>query len=189
MEELEIIRDIYGANLKHSEYESGYLLEFLDNDLCIKIIISEQFPANILHSLKFVIKGEHIKIYQKNILMEKLQCFLVENEENLDGILFRTIEYIRECSAGFVEQLSSDSNTISDCISGSKCQNDIDSNLVGPGNAAIIADVEQRIIHGPFVTVKKSVFQAHCYSLRDVSEVDVFRYIVLQDRKVQTSSF
>ena len=44
--------------------------------------------------------------------------------------------------------------------------------------------VAANLHQGTTITMKKSIFQAHCCVLTDLAQVDIFRNMVLSDRKV-----
>ena len=180
MDELEIIEGIYGPNMKRFEHECGYLLEYSDSNVCLKLVISEQFPNELQDSLKFVVAVQNNAL-KKKLLTDKLQRFVLENMGNLDGILFRIIEFVKETSFLLNNKISdfmeSDNVSEESFVHSSKIDaTEFDTDVIGK--------FEMQIIHGSFITIKKSVFQAHCCALRDVNDVEMFRYIVLQDRKV-----
>lgn len=208
-EELEALEGIYGEDItsKRDQNDRVCLVKYKSSQFSATFYIPIGYPSSEANNkLAFEISVSNIPL--KNLVLERVNERINSCNSLEEGILFQLIELIKDtigCSDLAAVDIQIPTSTSNVCV----IDNDLghvssvdgksDDNSATSAASQVkvhVASQDQEchdhiaamIVHGPLVTERRSVFQAHCCTVNSIAEVNMFRSIVLSDKKIASAT-
>jgi hypothetical protein len=200
-EELEALEGIYGDEIASKENGSNRVVKvsYRCSQFSATFHLPTDYPS-LGSKVAFELSVNNIPL--KNLVLERVNEYIDSNSDCEEGILFQLIELIKDTIGDccltdtVVTEVNGRHAMVVSADGATDAPGEVDATAVQRSVVLQMPfeDVEcynrigVMIAHGVLVTERRSVFQAHCCVVNSMAEVEMFRHIVLSDKKVSSAT-
>jgi hypothetical protein len=170
-DELEALHAIFPSEITVSAFETEVRVQYHDGKLTVRFLLSEMYPqespeVSVQLSTRNASLSEHIAKRIQTLLKELLGSV----------VMYEVIEFVTSEVSGLSSQELPEIPRDEVILSNEFCD--------GDKASALLQTCSVHIVHGDPITDRGSTFQAHYAAVFSLEEVNEFRCILLEDRKV-----